>query len=54
MQMVPRLFDPTEGRVLIDGVDVRMMPVKRLREAIGFVTQEAVIFSDTVLNNVTF
>ena len=54
LQMLPRLFDPTEGRVLIDGVDVRMMPVKRLREAIGFVTQEAVIFSDTVRNNVTF
>ena len=54
LQMVPRLFDPTEGRVLIDGVDVRLMPVKRLREAIGFVTQEAVIFSDTVRNNVTF
>ncbi len=54
LQLIPRLFDPTEGRVLIDGEDARTLSVKGLREAIGFVTQESVIFSNTVRNNVTF
>jgi len=54
LQMIPRLFDVSSGRVLMDGTDVREIPLQRLREKIGFVTQEAVIFSDTIRNNVIF
>lgn len=54
LQLIPRLFDPTEGRVLIDGVDVRNLSVNKLRDAIGFVTQETMIFSNTVRNNIVF
>jgi ATP-binding cassette subfamily B protein len=40
--------------VLVDGIDVREIPLRKLREGIGFVSQEAMIFSDTVRNNVIF
>ncbi len=54
LQLVPRLMDPTEGRVLLDGRDVREVPLATLRGAIGVVPQEVFLFSDTVGHNVAF
>jgi ATP-binding cassette subfamily B protein len=51
---LPRLFDNPRGTVFIDGMDVHDIPLKTLRQNIGFVTQETVIFSDTIRNNVLF
>lgn len=52
--LVTREFDPQSGRVLIDGVDVREIPVRTLRDSMGYVPQDTFLFSDTVGNNVTF
>jgi ATP-binding cassette subfamily B protein len=49
---IPRLLDIQQGSILLDGKDIRSYPLKTLRENIGFVTQDAVIFSDTIRNNV--
>jgi ATP-binding cassette subfamily B protein len=54
LQCIPRFINFSGGEVLIDGVDVRDMALRRLRESIGFATQEAFVFSDTVRNNVLF
>ena len=54
VELVPRLIDPTAGRVLIDGHDARALPVAVLRGAIGYVPQEVFLFSDTVGNNIAF
>jgi ATP-binding cassette subfamily B multidrug efflux pump len=52
--LLPRLFDPPPGTVFVDGVDVRLLPLQQLREAIGFVPQETFLFSATVRENVAF
>ena len=54
VELVPRLMDPTEGRVLVDGRDAREIPLTVLRGAIGYVPQEVFLFSDTVGNNIAF
>ena len=51
---IPRLFDVPRGMLFIDGMDIQDIPVRTLRESIGFVTQESFIFSDTIRNNVVF
>jgi subfamily B ATP-binding cassette protein MsbA len=51
---VPRFYDPTEGRVLIDGHDLRDLEVKSLRENIGIVAQDTFLFNDTVANNIRY
>jgi len=51
---IPRLFKVPKGTVFIDDIDVQDIPLKVLRENIGFVTQETIIFSDTIRNNVLF
>ncbi len=50
--LVLRLFDPTEGRVLVDGVDLREISISSLREQMGLVTQDTILFNDTVAENV--
>jgi ATP-binding cassette subfamily B protein len=50
--LLPRLFDPPPGTVFVDGVDVREIPLARLRAAVGFVPQETFLFSTTVRENV--
>jgi len=50
-QLIPRLYDVTEGHVRIDGHDVRDMKLETLRESIGYVPQEAVLFTGTVKEN---
>jgi ATP-binding cassette, subfamily B, bacterial MsbA len=52
--LVPRFFDPKQGSVRIDGVDVRDMRLRELRQQIGLVTQETVLFDDTVYNNIRY
>lgn len=52
--LVPRLYDVTEGRVLIDGVDVRRVELKELARTIGVVTQEAYLFHDTIAANLRY
>jgi len=54
LALVARLHDPPPGTVLIDGVDIRQMPLATLRGAIGFVPQEPFLFSDTIAENVAF
>ncbi len=54
LNLLPRLHEPPPGTVLIDGVDVREMPLERLRGAIGFVPQEAFLFSDSLAENIRF
>jgi subfamily B ATP-binding cassette protein MsbA len=52
--LVPRFFDPTAGRILVDGHDVRHVTLASLRAQIGLVTQETVLFDDTVRNNIAY
>lgn len=51
VQLIPRLYDVTEGQVLVDGVDVRDYRIKNLRQGIGFVLQNNVLFSGTIKEN---
>lgn len=51
VQMIPRLYDATEGQVLVDGVDVRDYSLRNLREGVGMVLQKNVLFSGTIEEN---
>ncbi len=52
--LVPRFYDPTEGKILLDGIDIREFEVHNLRELMGIVTQESILFNDTIFNNIAF
>ncbi|HSK10065.1 MAG TPA: ABC transporter ATP-binding protein, partial [Vicinamibacterales bacterium] len=52
ISLIPRLFDPPPGTVFLDGVDVRTLSLAQLRSAVGFVSQEPFLFSDSVANNI--
>jgi ATP-binding cassette subfamily B protein/subfamily B ATP-binding cassette protein MsbA len=52
--LVPRFFDPVKGGVRLDGVDLRDVRLQDLRSQIGIVTQETLLFDDTVLNNIRY
>ena len=52
--LLPRFYDPTEGRVQWDGTDIRRFATHDLRALMGIVCQEPVLFNDTVYNNITF
>lgn len=54
VQLVPRLYDVTEGSVSLDGVDVRRMSLSDLRSRVGYVPQQGRLFSGTVASNVVF
>ena len=54
LALVPRFFDPTAGRVLIDGTDVRRLDLDGLRRNVGFVFQDSVVFSGTIADNIAF
>ena len=54
INLVPRLFDVTEGRVLVNGVDVREYKLKELNNVLGYVPQKAVLFSGTLRENVCY
>ena len=54
VDLIPRYYDVQEGAVLVDGVDVRQIGIHDLRQLIGNVNQEAILFNDTFFNNITF
>ena len=54
VNLLPRFFDPVAGQVLIDDVDIRALPLQNLRSLIGIVTQETVLFNDSVRNNIAY
>ncbi len=54
VNLLPRFYDVSEGAILIDGVDVRTATLKSLRDQIGLVTQETVLFNDTVRANIAY
>jgi len=54
MDLVPRLFDPQEGQILLDGVPIRDVNHDTLRREIGYVTQESFLFSDTLASNLAY
>ncbi len=54
IMLIPRLYDVSEGSVLVDGVDVRDYDVHDLRERIGYVPQKAVLFSGTIWENIAY
>jgi ATP-binding cassette subfamily B protein len=54
MDLVPRLFDPQEGEILIDGIPIREVTIDALRAEIGYVPQESFLFSDTIRTNLEY
>jgi subfamily B ATP-binding cassette protein MsbA len=54
VHLLPRFFDVTAGRILVDGLDVRDVTLSSLRTQVGIVTQETVLFNDTVRNNIAY
>lgn len=52
--LIPRFFDVTHGRILMDGYDLRDVTLASLRAQIGMVTQETILFNDSVLNNICY
>jgi len=54
VDLIPRFYDPIKGRVLIDGVDIRDFSLKSLRQQIGIVTQETILFNDTIKANIAY
>jgi ATP-binding cassette subfamily B protein len=53
-QLIPRLYDPTEGSVRVDGTDVRLLEFDHLRKQIGYVPQEALLFTGTIRENLAW
>jgi len=54
IHLIPRFYDVSEGRVLLDGVDVRDLPLRELRQHVGVALQEAVLFSGTIRDNIRY
>ena len=54
VDLIPRYYDVVEGQILIDGIDVRDLKVQDLRQLIGNVNQESILFNDTFRNNISF
>ncbi len=52
--LLPRFYDVTEGQILLDGIDIRHLRLRDLRALMGIVSQEAILFNDTVRNNIAF
>ena len=54
VDLIPRFYDPKKGRILIDGIDIRELTLKSLRQQIGIVTQETILFNDTIRTNILY
>jgi len=54
LNLLPRLYVPTSGSVLIDGVDISTVSLRSLRKQIGLVTQDTLLFADTIYNNIAY
>ncbi len=54
VSLIPRFFDPTEGRILLDDVDLRRLPTRELRGVVGIVPQETQLFSGSIADNIRY
>ncbi|HUN64509.1 MAG TPA: ABC transporter ATP-binding protein [Bacteroidota bacterium] len=54
VDLLPRFYDPLRGGIYVDGTDIRSVDIHSLREKIGIVTQEVILFNDTVRNNIAY
>ncbi len=54
VDLLPRFYDPVEGTVELDGIDLRRITISSLRSLMGIVTQETILFNDTVFNNIAY
>ena len=54
VDLIPRFYDPLRGRILIDGIDVREVTLESLRRQIGIVTQDTILFNDTIKANIAY
>lgn len=54
VDLIPRFYDPKKGRILIDGKDIREVTLHSLRQQIGIVTQETILFNDTIRANIAY
>jgi ATP-binding cassette, subfamily B, bacterial MsbA len=54
VDLIPRFYEPTAGRILLDGVDTREITLTSLRSLIGIVSQDTILFNDTALNNIAY
>lgn len=54
VSLIPRLYDVTQGELLIDGVEIRRIPLQLLRSSIGYVPQETFLFSDSIAENISY
>ena len=54
VNLIPRFFDVTQGKILIDGMDIRRLSLDSLRRQIAIVTQEPILFNDSVRNNIAY
>ena len=54
VDMLPRFYDTIKGEILIDGINLKEYSINDIRNLMGFVTQEAILFNDTVFNNIAF
>jgi ATP-binding cassette, subfamily B, multidrug efflux pump len=54
MDLIPRFFDPQRGEILLDGVPIQSLPLRVLRDEIGYVPQESLLFSETVGANIAY
>lgn len=52
--LIPRFYDHSEGEILLDGVEIRDLPLRYLRQQVGLVTQQVSLFNDTVQNNIAY
>jgi subfamily B ATP-binding cassette protein MsbA len=52
--LLPRFYDPTEGRITLDGKDLREYSLREVRNHFGIVSQEAILFNDSIFNNIVF
>ncbi|TSA25808.1 MAG: ABC transporter ATP-binding protein [Ignavibacteriales bacterium] len=52
--LLPRFFDPADGRILLDGIDIRTIRIEDLRKLMGIVTQETVLFNESARNNIAY
>ena len=54
VDLIPRFYDPTSGQILIDGIDTKEVSLESLRKLMGIVTQETVLFNETVTSNIAY
>jgi len=54
VDLIPRFYDPQKGRILIDGIDIRQVTLESLRRQVGIVTQDTILFNDTIKANIAY